>query len=87
MQDSDPAVDVLFLVNHMISGINQPETIVKGNSTSGEASVLRPCRNKGNGKRLPVNQVLASCVPPVHRTPFGGIRIVLIEQMIIAVVV
>ena len=46
---------------------------------------IRVHRGRGNGKVLPMEQILRNRMAPVHRPPVGGRRIVLVKQMVSAV--
>ena len=78
-------VDVLR-VRHLIAdpGIHQHQLSLRLHGTSGEAAVLVPpdSGKQGNPLMLPLHQVTADRMAPVHGSPPGTIRKILVKQMI-----
>ena len=71
----------------LMPGVNQRQGIAIAHRRAGEAAVfiLRALRRQGYRQMLPVHQILTARVPPVHRSPLGGVRVMLIKGMVPAV--
>ena len=71
----------------LMPGVNQRQGITIDHGRTGEAAVFifRPLRRQRHRQVLPVHQILTARVPPVHRPPLGGIRVMLIKGMVPAV--
>ena len=69
--------------------VHKPQFAVVDDSTTREASVLITVitRSQCNGKILPICQVIADNVSPMHRSPLGIIRMMLEKRVILTVIV
>ena len=68
------------------SGIHQVQVPVLFQGRAGKAAVpvfIRHVRVQGNGQFLPVQQVLADSMAPVHGVPLGGMGVVLEKSVIL----
>ncbi|GET88751.1 sucrose hydrolase-like protein [Leishmania tarentolae] len=72
-------------VQHEVPRVEDVHSALVHDSGSREAAVTitRVTWRQGNLFVLPVHQVLARHVAPVHRTPLGTVRVVLVENMVV----
>ena len=68
-------------------GINQCQRIAIHHRGAGEAAVfiLGAFRGQRHRQMFPVHQIFTARVTPVHRPPFGGVRMVLVKRVVPAV--
>ena len=75
---------IVIWLNIMMTGVNQPQFAIMLNGTAGEAAAFHISRHQSCWQSLPMNQILAAGVSPVHRSPLCCIWMILIKHMIIA---
>src|SRR5688572_18117063 len=70
-----------FIRSSKTSGVT-----VVDDSTSGE-NISQAIRIQSYRKMFPVSEILAHSMTPMHRSPHGAVRIVLIKKVILSVVI
>ena len=81
-----PEVVLVAVIVVVVTGVNQVQAVILDDGRTGEATagILGITGNQGDWQVFPVNEVLAADVPPVHRPPFGGIGVELVEDVVVA---
>lgn len=70
----------------VMAGVEQVESPVFDDRRAGEATaaVLGIAGDQGDRQLLPVDEVAAADVAPVHRPPLGGVGVELVEDVVVA---
>ncbi len=69
-----------------VAGVDQRQGVATHHRATGKTAVAVEvvARREGNGQVLPMHQVGALGVAPVHRAPFGVEGVVLVEHVVLA---
>ena len=75
---------VIIWLEVMMAGVDEPQLAIIFHSTAGEAAAFHIPWHQGCWQCLPMNQILAAGMAPMHWTPLGRIWMILVKHMIIA---
>ena len=75
-------------VRNDVTGVHQIKLPVFFNRAAGKTAVLvvKSVRSDRDGEMFPLEKIFTRHVSPMHGSPFGGVRVVLIKEMVFAVV-